>query len=168
MTLQERSHMATAVKETVLVTVEGVQETGRNGFWEMEVVEYNEPLATKEQKIIDVIKGLAPGQQAQVEMGVKVNGDFTNRYLNSIIPTGTNGEGPIPQVPAAPLPSKRDERTDTQNRIQAQWAIGRAVELHAASGGDLGSLLDSDTFARLTTVAESLLTAANALAEKDR
>jgi hypothetical protein len=156
--------MATATKETVLVTVEGVQETGRNGFWEMEVAEYDEPLATKEQKIIDLIKNVPQGSQARVEMGVKQNGDFTNRYLNAFTLGDVPGNTPQPVAPAGP--TKRDERQETQNRIQAQWAIGRAVEIHAATGGDLGSLLDSDNFARLTTVAESLLAAANKLAEK--
>jgi hypothetical protein len=159
--------MATATKETVRVTVEGVQETGRNGFWEMEVVEYNEPLATKEQKLIDVIRSLAPGSAVEVEMGVKQNGDFTNRYLNSITPL--NGET-ILQAPAAPSapagPTKRDERESTQARIQAQWAFGQALQVYVAGGGDLQGLHDTDTFAGVQTAADILRTAANALADK--
>jgi hypothetical protein len=159
--------MATSTKEIVLVTVENVQETGRNGFWEMEVAEYDEPLATKEQKIIDVIKSLAAGQQAQVEMGVKQNGDFTNRYLNSITPTGGAVE-PKPGAPApqAVGPTKRDERESTQARIQAQWAFGQALQVYVAGGGDLQGLHDTDTFAGVQTAADILRTAANALADK--
>jgi hypothetical protein len=159
--------MATATKETVRVTVEGVQETGRNGFWEMEVVEYNEPLATKEQKLIDVIRSLAPGSAVEVEMGVKQNGDFTNRYLNSITPL--NGETILqaPAAPAAPAgPTKRDERESTQARIQAQWAFGQALTIFTAQGYVLKDLLDTDTFAQVQTAAEILRTAANALADK--
>jgi hypothetical protein len=159
--------MATATKETVRVTVEGVQETGRNGFWEMEVVEYNEPLATKEQKLIDVIRSLAPGSAVEVEMGVKQNGDFTNRYLNSITPL--NGETILqaPAAPAAPAgPTKRDERESTQARIQAQWAFGQALTIFTAQGYVLKDLLDTDTFAQVQTAAEIIRTAANALADK--
>jgi hypothetical protein len=149
------------------VTVEGVQETGRNGFWEMEVAEYDEPLATKEQKLIDVIRSLAPGSAVEVEMGVKQNGDFTNRYLNSITPL--NGET-ILQAPAAPSapagPTKRDERESTQARIQAQWAFGQALQVYVAGGGDLQGLHDTDTFAGVQTAADILRTAANALADK--
>jgi hypothetical protein len=159
--------LATATKETVRVTVEGVQETGRTGFWEMEVTEYDEPLATKEQKLIDVIRSLAPGSAVEVEMGVKQNGDFTNRYLNSVKPL--NGET-ILQAPAAPSapagPTKRDERESTQARIQAQWAFGQALQVYVAGGGDLQGLHDTDTFAGVQTAADILRTAANALADK--
>ncbi len=156
--------MATATKETVLVTVESAQDTGRSGYWELEVAEYDEPLATKEQKLINVISGLSKGQQVSVQMGVKQNGDFTNRYLNDIT-VGTFPESSVPAVSAVG-PSKRDERQDTQARIEAQWAFGRAVELHVAGGGSLADLSDTDKFAALQVAAESLRTGSRALAEK--
>jgi hypothetical protein len=100
-------------------------------------------------------------------MGVKQNGDFTNRYLNSITPL--NGETILqaPAAPAAPAgPTKRDERESTQARIQAQWAFGQALTIFTAQGYVLKDLLDTDTFAQVQTAAEILRTAANALADK--
>lgn len=144
------------------VTIEKVQENER-GWTEVTTAEYDEPLVTKESKLAKAAKGLA-GQKAKVDVNVKENGNFTNRYLNGIEPA--EGSTVDETAAAAPTPTRKDDREETQKRIAAQWAIGRAVELHAASGGTLETILDGDTFAAVQTVAESLLKASQALADK--
>ena len=156
--------MATKQLETVTIVS---FDTNARGWFEVTTEEYDEPLVTKDAKVIKQVEALGIGP-ANVDVNVKPNGDFINRYLNGA--EATNGE-----VLAAPAPSaevqavtesKRNEREATQLRIEAQWAFGRAIELHIAQGGSLNDLLDSDKFSALQAAAEMLRLGSRALADK--
>lgn len=152
--------MPTATKTFEVVTVVDVNKNERD-WYEVEVSEYDEPLVTKEKKLADAALA-AKGGSISASIGVKVNGNFTNRYLNAV--ESANGAS-APAAPASgtqseiPTVSKRDERSETQERIARQWAMGRSVELHIASGGTAADVLDTDKFAQIKAVADVLLLA---------
>lgn len=155
-----------ATKQMETVTIEDFATNAR-GWFEVQTTEYDEPLVTKDAKVIKAIEALGKGP-ANVEVNVKPNGDFINRYLNAA--EATNGEvlaapEPSPEVTAVQN-SKRDERAETQARIQAQWAFGQALQVYIAGGGTLEGLHDTDTFAGVQTAAQILRTASVELAEK--
>ena len=148
-----------ATKQLETVNIESFATNAR-GWFEVQTTEYDEPLVTKDAKVIKAIEALGTGP-ANVDVNVKTNGDFINRYLNGA--EATNGEvlaapEPTPEVQAVQT-SKRDERAETQERIARQWAFGRAVELHIASGGTASDVLDTDKFAEIKAVADTLLLA---------
>ncbi len=162
----EGEHMAAATKAMETVTIESIT-TNERGWTEVQTAEYDEPLVTKESKVKAAAEAIGSGP-ANVAVNVKTNGNFVNRYLNDIVPS--DGEALPAPAPSAEVveatESRKNEREQTQLRIEAQWAVGRAVELHVGSGGALSDLLDSDKFAEIQTVAETLRTASRALADK--
>lgn len=150
--------MATGTME--VVSVVDVNKNERN-WYEIEVKEYDEPLTTKEKKLADAAFA-AKDQQIQVQVNVKENGNFTNRFLNDVqsldggVPVATTPPASTPEIPTV---SRSNEREDTQRRIAAQWAYGRAIELHIAGGGTLLDALDTDKFQAMSAVADALLLA---------
>lgn len=150
--------------ETVTIT-EVVEDNGR-GWTEVLTEQYPEPLAFKagDKKVAPKLAKIEIPGQANVEVGVKANGSFVNRYLNDIVPA--NGEVLPAPAPTQAEKSARSKDEEKQRRIQSQWALGRAVELHVAAGGKLEDVLDTDTFGKLQAVATALDLAATEMASK--
>lgn len=117
---------------------------------------------TKDKKLADTAFQ-SRGNAIKADITEKQNGDFLNIYLNKVETTGNGNGATATPAPTAEIPPSRDG--ERQNVIAAQWAFGRAVEaLAASSKTPLDDLLDTDTFAKVETVAASLLAASRKLA----
>jgi hypothetical protein len=133
------------------VIVETVDGPNSNGFYDV-IFDDGRKAATKNE---DLAKEAfqSRGVEVPVVISERVNGRFTNIYLNEI-----NGVKDSPKrgkakgsAPAAAAPAPRDN-----DRIAKQWAIGRSVELLVGSGMEFAFPLDDATKTQLAETVEFL------------
>src|SRR6266496_1491398 len=92
------------------------------------------------------------GEEAKATIGTKVNGSFTNHYLNAINDVKDKKPARAKASSARVQAGTRDPQV--QERIARQWAYGRAVELLVGSGEDFTFPLDSATLSGLSETAQ--------------
>ncbi len=124
------------------------------GWFEIEL-EDGRTVATKLKKLADQAEA-SQGNAVAVDLTEKVNGKFTNIYLNKIEPTG-NGDAPKPAAAVQETVAAQAAPQDAKGeRIARQWAYGRAVEIGTAFGS-LTFPLDDESVAKLQITADTLL-----------
>lgn len=98
------------------------------------------------------------GSEVPVVISERVNGKFTNVYLNEI--DGVKDTPKRSGKPAATASKGSSGRTPAENdRIARQWAYGRAIELLIGSGSEFAFPLDSATMSSVSDVASALINA---------
>ncbi len=152
------------------VTILDVAKNASN-WYEVEL-EDGRVASTKDKKVADQAEAAINGGPVVADINEKQNGSFTNIYLNGIggeaTAVGKKLSVVKPPYAAKPMsgpekPSTRD--ADRQACIQAQWALGRAIELLGTSGMDFVYPLDTDTFQGVQAQAKAFLLAAQELAK---
>ena len=110
---------------TETVTIEEVDGPNANGFYEVTLGD-GRKASTKDDDIAQAAFAVRGGE-AEVSLGTQTKGKFTNIYLNEV-----NGvRGAAPKRTASKRSATPDSGSpDRDARIAAQWALGRATELH--------------------------------------
>ncbi len=152
------------------VTVLDVSKNPSNWF-EVEL-EDGRVASTKDKKVAEMADAAIGAGPIEADINEKVNGNFTNVYLNGIggEATAVGKKLSVVKPPAAARPTSGPEKpstrdADRQASIQAQWALGRAIELLGSSGMDFVYPLDTETFQGVQVQAKAFLLAAQELAK---
>jgi hypothetical protein len=131
-------------------------EKNASGWYEITLEDDDRTVSTKNQKLADAAFA-GRGTPVEVEINERQNGSFTNRYLNKIgdltDERSSNGGG---KAGSRPRTGGGGKSPEDQKRIMKQWALGRAVELLAASDVDIAFPLTDEQFADLKTTADKL------------
>lgn len=142
--------------ETVIV--KEVDGPNASGWYEVEL-EDGRKASTKNEEMAKTAFQ-SRGSEVPVEISERVNGKFTNIYLNEIDgikDTPKRGRKASTTSGSAPAPSRGGKTPEEQNRIARQWAYGRAVELLVGSGAEFAFPLDSATKSAIADEAAWLL-----------
>ena len=130
--------------------------TQPSGWTDIELEDGRVP-STKDEKIILAAKeASASGEPVQADINTRVNGSFTNHYLNQIGDVKESRSNGQAKTAAKGAPAKKSfgKSPEEQAQIHAQWAFGRATELARDLGNvefplrdeDKQSLVDAATF----------------------
>lgn len=124
---------------TETVTVQDVEKTS-SGWFEITLEDDERKLSTKSQELADAAFQ-SRGKEVEAAITSKVNGRFTNHYVNEIAGVKearrrSNGgaRAAAPRAAATPTTTGDISNAERQRIIQTEWAFGRAVELLMASG----------------------------------
>jgi len=120
-----------------------------NGFFDITFGD-DRVVATRKKELADKAK-LNIGEVVAVSLTEKVNGQFTNIYLNSI--ASADPEAPAPSDKPHPSVKKDDAKIEWQAR---RWAYSTALELGVASG-EVGFPPDEEQWLKIKLVAETVL-----------
>lgn len=138
------------------MTVEKVDGPNSNGWYEV-TFEGGKVATTKNEELAKAAFQSRGGEVAVV-ISERVNGRFTNVYLNEI--DGVKDTPRKGKATTASAPKSGGGRTPAENdRIARQWAYGRAIELLIGSGGEFAFPLDSVTMSSVSEVATALINA---------
>lgn len=135
-----------------------------SGWTEVELEDGRKP-STKDANIIRAAKeAAASGEGIEALINERVNGNFTNHYLNQIGEV-KESRGKTSGRATASAPKKSYGKSpEEQAQIQAQWAFGRATELLGSYAEFSLPLGDSDKKALVDT-AKFLLEESSKLAK---
>ena len=137
--------------ETITVTtVSGPNERG----WYKVALGDGRETDTKDEKIVQAArKAAAEGAEVEAKINESKRGKFTTLYLNELAGVGEERPTGAAKTPSTPGRSYGGKDQATQDRINHQWALGRAVELLMASGEEFTLPLDDATKSKLETTA---------------
>ena len=136
------------------VTVKDVGEPNSYGYREI-FLEDGRKASTKDE---DIAKAAFAKRGEPVEAFITTSkkGNFTNTYLNMI--DGVGSTKPPARSGRSSSSTNGGGRTPAENKaIAQQWAIGRAVELLAASGAEFDFPLDTVVEQAILSTAQKLL-----------
>ncbi len=162
----------------MLETVTVVDVSKNASSWYEIELEDGRVASTKDKKVADQAHALIGIAAVPADINEKVSGNFTNIYLNGIGGEATTVSKKVAAGKPTATPTNLAEQTrptgsekpsvrdsDRQASIQAQWALGRAIELLGSSGMDFVYPLDTDTFQGVQVQAKAFLLAAQELAK---
>lgn len=130
------------------VLIKEVAPSG-NGFFEVEFGDGRK--ASTRKKDLAEKASLSVGEVVAVDLTERVNGNFTNVYLNKI----EKADPSLGQASSKPHPTV--QAADVRNEWQARrWAYSSALELFSASG-DLDFPPTEEDYLKIKLVAETIL-----------
>lgn len=138
--------------------VDKVDGPNTNGWYEVHFEDG--VVATTKNEDVAKTAFQSRGSEVPVVISERVNGRFTNIYLNEIDGVkDTPRKGAKAKASTTSGGSGYGKSPEEQERIARQWAYGRAVELLVGSGSEFAFPLDSVTMSQLSDMATALINA---------